>query len=187
MDKIYCTERLIIRKWQNSDAADHFEYCSNPLVTKFLRFPTYEAIEDSYAWFKDMEKKYAAYEGGDRSHDIDFAIELISEHKVIGSIGLAGYQKQAGGIVEVGYILNPKYHGKGFMTEALAGIFKHIKQNNLAMRIQAKHDTENTASGRVMQRAGMVFEGIHRKSDDSNIGKRRDSAYYSILAEEIIN
>lgn len=187
MEKIFETQRLLIRKWRDSDAHDHFEYCSDPEVTKFLRFLTYKTLEDSRAWFEGMRGRYTTFEGGDLSCDVDFAIELKTENKVIGSIGTVGFRSCAGGVIEIGYILNPKYQGNGYMTEAIIGMMRFIKRKKLAMRIQAKHDVENLSSGRVMQRAGMTFEGIHRKADDCNYGKRRDSACYSILWEEIID
>ena len=183
MEQLYKTDRLVIRRWRDADAADLFEYCGNAEVTKYLPFPTYTSVADSYTRFADMRGRYAKYDGGDRNANVDFAIELGG--KVIGSVGFVGYRESAGGVVEIGYLLNPKYQGKGYMTEVVLGMFRYIKQNKLAMRIEAKHDVENPASGCVMQKAGMKFEGVGRKAFDNNNGKRRDVACYAILIEEI--
>ena len=89
------------------------------------------------------------------------------------------------GEIEIGYILNPKFQGNGYMTESLLGMFKYIKNKQLAKRIVLKHDVDNFKSGNVMKRAGMTFEGVLRKAGNNNYHNRYDIAQYSILDEEI--
>ena len=184
-DILYKTQRLIIRKWVGSDADDLFEYCSNPEITKFLRFQTYTSRNEAVERITKMHEIYKAHENGDKSECIDYAIALGD--KVIGSIGIVRQEPTAGGIIELGYILNPKFQGAGYMTEALVGMFKYIKQNKLAMRIAARFNTLNPASGEVMKRAGMTYEGILRKAGEDNHCKRADMAIYSILIEEVVD
>ena len=117
---------------------------------------------------------------------VPYAIVLKQEDKVIGSIDIDEYKSAAEGIIEIGYILSPAYQGKGYITEALVGMFKYIKTNNIAKRIICKHDTLNIKSGNVMKRAGMTFEGVLRKAGNvNNTHTRYDLALYSILDEEI--
>ena len=117
--------------------------------------------------------------------DNDYAIELKSEKKVIGSISINYYSKNAEGTIVLGYVLNPKYQGFGYMTETLKGMFKYLKTNNIAKRIVAQYDTQNEKSGNVMKRAGMTYEGTFRKAVTNNLHTRGDLATYSILYEEI--
>ena len=177
---LFKTKRLVIRKWTPKDAADLFEYCSDVTVTKYLTFPIYKSINDASERIADILNRYAR---GDKD-GIDYAIDL--DGKVIGSIGLNIYSEKQGRSMEIGYLLNPKYQGSGYMTEALVGMFKYIKEKDLAWRIVAKHDTENKKSGAVMLRAGMKFEGIARMGISNNNNMRADNAMYSILIEEII-
>jgi len=58
-------------------------------------------------------------------------------------------------------------------------LFEEVGMN----RIEAAHDVHNPASGRVMQKAGMVFEGIHRQASKNNTGVC-DIAIYAILAKD---
>ena len=58
-------------------------------------------------------------------------IELKSTNSVIGAIGIVKYDEKNEGEVEIGYVLNSKFQGNGFMTEALVGLFKFIKQKIL--------------------------------------------------------
>ena len=87
--------------------------------------------------------------------------------------------------MRIGYVFNSKYWGKGYATEVVKGVFRFIKQNKIAKRIEATHDVANVKSGNVMKRAGMTFEGILRKAGENNYHSRYDVALYSILEEEI--
>lgn len=176
----YETERLIIREWEEKDYLDMFEYASDPEVTKFLHFPPHATPEVSMERIKLVRQKYG-------EHPIlgDFCIELKGENKVIGSIAINGYKEKNEGEIEIGYSLSRAFQGQGYMTEALKGMFKYIKQNNYAKRIALHHDATNIKSGNVMKRAGMTFEGIMRKAGSNNFHSRHDIAIYSILDEEI--
>ena len=180
MQVIYETERLIIRQWAEKDYKDLYEYASNDEVTKFLSWPTYNDEQTAVNRINSLLEEYKL-----NQVENDYAIELKSENKVIGSIAINHYSKKAEGTIVLGYVLNPKYQGNGYMTETLIGMFKYIKLNNLAKRIVAQHDTLNVKSGNVMKRAGMTFEGVLRKSGTNNYHTRFDTATYSILYEEI--
>ena len=180
MKVIYETERLIIREWQLSDQDDLYEYASDPIVTKYLTFPTYTSHQEAVDRINYLIGCYQT-----DSIKQDYAIELKSEHKVIGAITIVDYTPSVEGIAEIGYCLNKKYQGFGYMTEALKNMFVYIKERGIAKRITAKHDTENFKSGNVMKRAGMTFEGIRRKAGKNNLHTRHDLSIYSILYEEI--
>lgn len=180
MKILYETERLIVRQWENKDYLDLYEYASDKNVTKFLSWPTYESLDEAISRIDFINQQYT-----ENIVTVDYCIELKETNKVIGSIGIVGYKEKNEGEVEIGYLLNPKFQGQGFMTECLVGMFKYIKQNKIAKRIVLKHDVENAKSGNVMKRAGMFFEGILRKAGKNNYHSRYDAALYSILDEEI--
>jgi len=187
MEKLFETKRLEVRQFTAGDAADLYEICRDPDLVKFMPFPQYKSIDDAHARLRVVVAKYAdpAPTRTTSEDKIDYAIVLKSENKVIGSLGYSRYTSRAGGIAELGYYMSPKYQGNGYMTEAVVGLFKYIKSHKIAMRIEAKHDVANVASGRVMQKAGMNFEGIMRKYTGNNTCDRVDAAMYSILYEEI--
>lgn len=179
MNIIYETERLIIKKWQKKDYNDLFEYASDDRVSKYL-FPTYKTKQTA----KDrIDKLIGDYD--DELSNKDYAVVLKNENKVIGSISLGSYSPKAGGTIMIGYALNANYWGNGYITEAVKGAFKYIKENKIAKRIYAIHDVENYKSGNVMKRAGMTFEGTMRKAGENVYHSRYDVALYSILEEEI--
>ena len=180
MRTLYETERLKIREWKLNDYNDLFEYVSNPVITKFLTFKTYEKKQEAKDRIKHIQNKYQ-----NNNVFTEFAIELKQEKKVIGSIMLMLKSKRAGGVIELGVTLNDKYQGNGYMTECVNNMFKFIKSNKLAKRIEAMCDVENIKAENVMKRCGMTFEGILRKAADDNLHERCDLALYSILDEEI--
>ncbi|WP_461221207.1 GNAT family N-acetyltransferase [Lactococcus cremoris] len=62
-------------------------------------------------------------------------------------------------IVEFGWILNQNSWGKGYMPEAARCLFE-LCFNELGIEvIQAEHLTENSKSGRVMEKLGMKHLG----------------------------
>lgn len=180
MKKKFETERLIIREFENKDYKDLYEYASNPEVVKYLHFKKYESLADAKERIKDLKDKYLL---NDKIGD--YAIELKKQKKVIGSINIMLDTRKAGGIIALGWVLNEKYQGFGYMTECVKATLKYIKENKLAMRIHATHDVENVKSGNVMKRVGMIFEGISRKAGENNYHSRYDMANYAILYEEI--
>lgn len=180
MKIIYETERLIVRQWEHKDEQDLYEYASDANVGKFLSFPTYQSIQDAKERIDYLQQCYQ-----EDSVEQDYCIEHKGLCKVIGAIGIPHYHSKNEGEAEVGYVLNPKFQGQGFMTEAVLGMFRYIKENKIAKRIIARHDTENLKSGNVMKRAGMTFEGVLRKAGVNNYHSRHDLAIYSILDEEI--
>ena len=50
--------------------------------------------------------------------------------------------------------------------------------------IKSEHHIDNIASGKVMQKAGMKYEGTLRAAGMTGEGKLSDLAYYSILRNE---
>ena len=78
--------------------------------------------------------------------------------------------------MEVGYLIHPEYHGKGYMTEALIAFIQDLFSLGLEEVIAGAFE-ENPASLRVMQKAGMT---LLDKSDELEYrGKVHRCIYYS--------
>ena len=86
---------------------------------------------------------------------------------------------------ELGYWIGKPYWSKGYCTEAAGALldygFKVLELN----RIQARHLVSNPASGRVMQKLGMSYEGTLRQVVFLR-GSYEDLAGYAILRDESI-
>ena len=82
---------------------------------------------------------------------------------------------------EIGYVLSKKYWNKGYMTEALKAVIDYLFNKVGFNRIQLRHLIDNVASGKVMIKSGLKYEGILRQYGIKNTGEYSDTAIYSIL------
>ncbi len=83
----------------------------------------------------------------------------------------------------IGYALLPAERGKGYGSEAIKIMIDYLFLSKNIVRIQAETHPQNTASQRVLEKAGFRKEGILRKSFFSR-GVWRDTAMFSVLRDE---
>ena len=88
---------------------------------------------------------------------INFAITLLSDGSFIGAIGL--HPDEEGRSGELGYWVGKPYWNQGYATEAVAGVISYAFGTMGFDRVYAAHFARNPSSGRVMQKAGMLYEG----------------------------
>jgi ribosomal-protein-alanine N-acetyltransferase len=72
----------------------------------------------------------------------------------------------------------------GIMTETLIAVSRHMLETVELNRLLAKHDVRNSASGRVMQKAGFRYEGVQRECMFLK-GEFADHAVYSLLQSDL--
>jgi ribosomal-protein-alanine N-acetyltransferase len=87
------------------------------------------------------------------------------------------------GLAEIGYWVGMPYWGRGYASEAAAEIVRYGFAHCALRRVYACHFTRNPASGRVLQKAGMQYEGTLRRHL-LKWNEPVDLAYYGILREE---
>ena len=80
----------------------------------------------------------------------------------------------------MGYCYGSKYWNKGYGTEALQIVIKYLREVAKAEKITACHLSINPASGKVMEKAGMVYDATLKEYRiDKNTNKRVDLICYS--------
>lgn len=151
-------------------------WASDPEVTKFLTWPTHPSVEVSR---KINASWVASYEKPDY---YQWAIVPKELGEPIGSIAVVEPNEKAESM-EVGYALSRKYWGQGIMTEAFTAVIRYLFEEVGILRVSSRHDPNNPASGKVMQKCGLKYEGTLRQSDWNNQGIC-DAAHYSILHHE---
>ena len=170
------TERLILRPMRVSDAYDMYEYACRSDVTEYLLWSPHDSIFLTKDYLAYIEKRYKAAEF------YDWAITLADSGKMIGTAGFTKIDVQ-NSCGEIGYVLNPDYHGKGIATEAARRVIKFGFEDVGLHRIEAKFMRGNDASLRVMEKLGMTFEGYH--TDAMLVkGKYRTIGYCAIIRDE---
>lgn len=149
------TERLYIRRYVLADAKNLYEAAreSIPDVFPFLPWchPNY-AIDDSRAWIRSVEPdwkagssfSFAIYDGRDRT-------------RLLGGCGLSRLDEHP--LMNLGYWVRSSETGKGIATEATRGLAGFAIRHLGLARVEIIMSVHNTASQRVAERAGAVFEG----------------------------
>ena len=166
-----------IRKWNLSDAADLAASLTNKKVQDNLR--------------DGLPYPYTAQDGVDfisavLSADTDetFAFAITADERVVGSIGVFRQSNIHRQTAEMGYYIAEGYWGKGIMTEAVKQTCEFVFGNSDIIRIYAEPFAYNTASCRVLEKAGFQYEGTLRSNAVKN-GKIIDMKMYSLLKEEL--
>ena len=171
------TERLLLRPFTPEDGPAMFKnWCGDPEVTKFLTWPTHAspAVSSGLAALWAEESKMP--------NVYQWAIVPKALNEPIGSLAVVR-QREEISQCELGYCIGKAWWGKGVMTEAVKAVIAYLIEEVGMNRVEARHDVNNPGSGRVMQKAGMTFEGVLRQASRNNTGLC-DLAVYSILAEE---
>jgi ribosomal-protein-alanine N-acetyltransferase len=171
------TERLILRRFTEDNAESMFKnWASDPEVTKFLVYDTCTTLDEIKKriseWFAYLEN----YES-----DV-YAIVLKETSEIIGTIDFAVIDLEAKS-TEVGYQLGKTWWGKGYAAEALKTLICYLFESVGLNRICADYDPRNPNSGRVMQKAGLIYEGTSRQCKIRN-GELVDRVHYAIIAED---
>jgi len=168
------TERLILRKPCMEDAPAIFtSYAQDTEVTRYMTWSPHKNIEETYG---HMQITLKLWEDGSA---YSFAIVLKESNSLIGMIAM----HPDGFKVEIGYVLARAYWGKGIVTEAARAVTNWLLEQPDIYRVFATCDVENLASARVMEKVGMMREGILRRNTiRSNVSDEpRDTFIYSIV------
>ena len=149
------TERLSLRAMHPIDAEDMFDYAKRPEVTKYLLWREHESISFTRDYLIYVGRRYAL---GDF---YDWAIIDRESRKMIGTCGFTKIDT-ANNSAEIGYVLNPDFHRRGFGSEAVKRILKFGFEELKLNRIEARFMQGNEASLALMRSVGMTFEGYQR-------------------------
>ncbi|OAB42163.1 GNAT family N-acetyltransferase [Paenibacillus glacialis] len=125
------TERLILRSFELSDAHRVSELCNNYNIYKStLTLPYPYPIDCAISWIQTHENNF------NNNKSYEFSITDKSTNELYGALGLTNNQTHRNG--ELGYWIGEEHWGKGY----------------------ARYFASNPGSGRVMQKSGMVKEGV---------------------------
>ncbi|MFJ9826464.1 GNAT family N-acetyltransferase [Streptomyces sp. NPDC101160] len=100
-------------------------------------------------------------ERGDPGAYRPYAIQLLADGTTVGGIGFHG-PPDADGVVTIGYGLVPGARGKGYASESLRALIARAREAG-ATAVRGDADLDNIASQRVMEAAGMTYEGEDEK------------------------
>ena len=170
------TDRLVLRPFQPDDAEPLEHLGNDPEVISRTGRSEVPVPGTGLFW---MENRLAWYEKGEA---VDFAITLAETGEFVGIIGL-GMEYPGDDAMQLGFWVGKEYWNRGYATEdALAVLPLGFSSLNLH-RIFARHFISNPASGRVLEKIGMLYEGTLRESTKKN-GVYESVACYAILRSD---
>ena len=170
------TARLILRPFELADALEVQNLAgAREIASTIENMP--HPYKDGMAekWINTHEEKF------EQGKSLDLAIVIKGTARLCGAIGItinSNYNN-----AELGYWIGVPYWGQGYGTEAASRAIAYGFESLNLHRIYASHLTRNPASGRVMQKIGMIREGCLRQHI-KHWGVYEDYEIYGILATE---
>ncbi len=171
------TDRLILRKPHRDDTLILFTaYMQDPEVTRYTTWRPHQQLQEAEDF---MRGSILAWEGG-----TCFPFVITLKGKDSEPFGMIDFHIR-GCTVGLGYVIARFHQRKGYATEATRAIINWAFQQPTIYRVNASTDVENLASQKVLEKAGMLREGLLRKyivhPNISDIP--RDSYIYAITKE----
>ncbi|HEY9715092.1 MAG TPA: GNAT family N-acetyltransferase [Chroococcales cyanobacterium] len=171
------TDRLLLRDFLRSDWTSVHEYAGDREVVQLLEWgpndedQTKGFVRDSLD--SQKQRPRTTY---------DMAVIHKQDAKLIGACGIVildTKKKEA----SIGYVFNRKYWGQGFASEAALRMVRFGLDELKLDRVTATCDTENIASRRVLEKAGLVLTE-HLKANREVKGRIRDTFCFEIVANK---
>lgn len=168
------TERLLIRRFKETDWQDLYEYLSDKEVVYFEPYDVY-TVQQAKEEAISRAKNTAFY-----------AVCLAGEQKLIGNLYLA---KGDFDTWELGYVFNKMFQGQGYATESASALINYAFTHLGARRIIARCCTRNNASWKLLERLklrreGTFIQNVYFKTFPNGEPDWFDSYSYAILQEE---
>ncbi|RCV54289.1 GNAT family N-acetyltransferase [Marinitenerispora sediminis] len=175
------TERLIMRAFTDADIEDVYLAVSHPSTQVWLPLPAPGqpyTLADAAEWCRVRAPEARASGDGQQ-----WAVLERGTGGFVGACGLLRTLWRAQ-VTEVGYWLAPWQRGKGYATEAVAAVARWALRDLGFERLELKAAVGNTASRRVAEKAGFVYEGVERNAMPLHEG-RTDLAVYSLIPGDV--
>jgi len=146
------TERLILREMTAEDAEDFFRIYNDPQTMKFLG-RTFVSLEEVRGQIEKHTKDYYEQYGFGL-----WATILKENNRLIGRCGLLYQEVEGVKNLEIAYLLDSDYWGRGFATEAAAMLVELGFHRFDFNRVVAYINPQNAASIRVAETVGLKYE-----------------------------
>jgi RimJ/RimL family protein N-acetyltransferase len=151
----FTLSKCLLREWRRGDEPSLVRHANNRSIWINLRdsFPFPYRPADAKAWIR-----LASTNAVDRV----FAIDVGGF--AVGAIGLRPGEDVNRLSAEIGYWLGEEYWNRGIATEAVVAVTRYALDTLGMVRVYADVFEWNTASMRVLEKAGYQKEGVLRKS-----------------------
>jgi RimJ/RimL family protein N-acetyltransferase len=146
--KVLTGERVGLRAPRLDDAEELFaSVVSDPDVTRYMSWTAHPDVAETQRVINDVFNV-----GGERS----WLIQLRDNDEIVGACGFRPVQTHS---MDFGYYLGRRWWGRGLMAEVVDLLIAEMENDPKVYRISAICHVDNARSARVLERAGLAFEG----------------------------
>jgi ribosomal-protein-alanine N-acetyltransferase len=170
------SDRLTLRPMQGHDAPALFAIHSDPAVMRYWSVPPWTSIEQAR---ESIASDIGAMEAG---HHLRLGLERKEDSALLGTCSLFNLHA-ASRRAELGYALDARAWGRGYMSEALVALVEYAFAELTLNRIEADIDPRNEASARSLARLGFKREG-HLRERWIVDGEVSDTAFFGLLRSD---
>ncbi len=167
------SERLVLRKIILTDAPELFELRTGEKTMEFIDKDKIASVQVAQDMIQNMDFQMQ------NNAAIMWGITFPGSAQIIGSIGFWRIIKEHYR-AEIGYMLNPEYWNKGYVSEAMNSVINYGFNKMKLHTIEANINPHNLASRRVLEKQGFQQEGYYRENYYFN-GKFLDTTVFSLL------
>lgn len=175
------TDRLSLRRLSMHDLDTFYSIQSREDVARYMYWEPRTRAEAREL----LAQRIGQYRLDELNDELSIGVDLRDTGRMIGT-GLLKWTSRADEQGELGYVLHPDHHGHGYGTEIATALLRLGFEGIKMHRIIGRCDGRNTASARVMERAGMRREA-HFRENEYVKGEWTDELVYALLADEWIN
>lgn len=177
----FTSPRLTYREFEQDDFPLYYSVFSNEDVIRYAywdMFPSQEAAQQYYdQLMADREKPL-------EQRQFFFYAAFTKDGEFAGVAEVEIEQRRGdGGDGNIGYFLLPGYWGGGLATEMAEALCRLCLTELELHRVSACCNAQNAASARVLEKAGMVSEGVLRQARYKN-GRWEDELRFGLLKDE---
>ena len=141
------TERLLLRPLCLKDLKTVHAYASDLENTQYMLFLPNETEQETAAFLSSVEQEWA------KEHPECFEFAIVLDDIQIGAVSIC--LDEIPGQGEIGWILNKKYWGCGYATEAAMAVLDFANEQLQLQSVIAHCDWRNLPSAGVMKKIGM--------------------------------
>ncbi len=167
------TGRLLLRPYRYGDEVQMYRnWASDEEVCRHLTWAPHSSLE--------MTRQVVADWTASAINDRFYHWGITLEEELIGDIAVVNWHEKHRE-AEIGYCLGKAWWGRGIMPEALTSVIHYLFDTVGFHRVTLSHGADNPASGRVMQKAGLQYEGTQRQAVPRRDGTWGDKALYGAV------
>jgi RimJ/RimL family protein N-acetyltransferase len=172
------TDRLLLRPFVASDHAALLAIHSREEVTPYIPWDV-RGPEEVSRVLADKAASTGLEHEGDK---LELAAVLRADGTLVGDF-LLMWRSAVHRCAEVGFVVHPDHHGRGFATDATAELLRMGFEELGLHRIYGRIDARNAASARVLEKLGMRREA-HMVENEWLKGEWTDEVIYAMLDRE---